>query len=1776
MTGSYRTDKQPSPKGHRRKTEGRPKKKTEKHFVAKRHQNIRIQTQGIKQTAHRQLPIANSHNKKNMKHNLLKSVILSVILLMGVSNAWADITFSGGYIYFDNSIGINQTYIQLCARQSSWTGVSTLSKINNTKLYYVANPQGSGWGGILGWVVIGNSSQKSNSNFDNWSSYGWCSSWNEYGFNDGSTYLIVPSSTSKSQSVTTSYYSGGYSALNSTQTIKTAVNGADANSKATITVTSYKLTGNGAISTQQSASISTSAKSTTISAARTATTTLTVGSVATGYKFDGWYTAATGGTQLSTSTTYTYYPTAATTVYARFSAKKYNITYKDQGDVAFSGTHASGYPTQHTYGTATTLKTATKTGYTFGGWFTNSGCTGTAITSLGATAYTAAITLYAKWTEKPKYTVTISSDGNGTVTPNTAQVGEIPVSITATPNDGYKFKNWTKTGNVTIADANNASTTITATGTGSSVTANFETAKRIYLKPAGDNEWANGNPRYAVYVIDDQSWHDMTKINNDIYYCDIKPTYQKVIFCRMNPGNSANDWGNRWTQTEDLTLPDNCNMFDIAKDASTENYDKASGTWMEYNAWHLAGAFNEWALCGQIFKEQGDGSFTFTQHLEADNTYAFKLVHNGEWYGNNGTMVRGTSTGWTMSTSEGDCKITADYTGDYTFTFNVSTKKLTVQYPILVKLVRSEFGHYGIKYNGQSYFSKDDDDVIVNVPYGATITFIEGQPYSDIYTGGIMQSAPTEVPQLDLDQPFIVLSDVTFDDNYVTKVDQVAYLGVPNSSTWDNSGNANLIWRHDSNEGFVMYDNVDKGELAFESNDVKYYKFNIIAGCNKFLFQRKNASTEADTHNTTGTFAETPAYIYRDLRSGINCYMLDGTVDGTKHNGYWCALPPQSGDYRLLYVEQVVEKDAQGTTITRKKAHPSDVVRANEITAEGAIVSLHTYQDRTYPAITVYDEGGNHTYDQGSFSNPEIILQKYDGSNWVDMESYMVYRQLETAHASMATLPGRKNASPGSSVDDFRIGDGIEAIKNDTHEDQGNGVWNFYIINNGTKVTVDLPRTHRYEGNYYIRTDAAFGGWNSYTGSDNHMTRSDVSKHHSNYSHYYCKWVEAVGTNVKFTIANDYGMAISDTLVADSTTLWGELLADADKMVTGETLPASANVRFAWNEKSNFLHRAYLAGSTDVASRFLVLEGKSNQLYNAEGNALAAGVNNGTDPRYGLKANEEIFNDISNWVYYTDVQMIPGAELKLTAKYNGKVQYFVGTEDAYCDTVLMGTGSQKYLIRLLYDFKTNELISAYVPGDNSTIEPIQTNLMLLRKENETPRQLSFTTNNMNEVGKRAYGVLELTKATLIDNTQGKNIYERSLYWISFPFNVRITDIFGFGEYGKHWIIQSYDGAKRAANGLWTDSETNWVYHFDPNTLNAGTTDQGIMKRGVGYVVALDLDQIKADDPFVGRINTLALYFPSTNTITDHIVNTSKVTIPVPEHVCTINRNTPKGDRRIKDSHWNVIGVPSYINAKGNFGSIEGKFDHIELENRPQELQFYYRWLGDYDKYEVTTPSATVNFNSLTAYMVQYAGDLTWTSVLNEGPASLAAKRNSDEMEQYHLCLELQQNGQEQDRTFIQLQEEEVTTSFDFNYDLCKIKNSGANIYSLIATDRDPIEVAGNVLPVGEAIIPLGIKLDAAGEYTFAMPDGTDGIVAELIDYEANTTTNLLFSDYTVSLPKGTNETRFALSVRPDKTVTSMENITTPSDSEVRKFIIDGVLYMQKDDVLYDAQGHIVR
>ncbi|MFA5676701.1 MAG: InlB B-repeat-containing protein, partial [Christensenellales bacterium] len=93
--------------------------------------------------------------------------------------------------------------------------------------------------------------------------------------------------------------------------------------------------------------------------------------------------------------------TSSMTIVADWAVQVYTITYRDVGDIAFSGTHGQGYPATHIFDTITQLVSPQKTGYIFDGWFISDDGNEMALTQLPPTDYTSDITLYAKWRSVP-------------------------------------------------------------------------------------------------------------------------------------------------------------------------------------------------------------------------------------------------------------------------------------------------------------------------------------------------------------------------------------------------------------------------------------------------------------------------------------------------------------------------------------------------------------------------------------------------------------------------------------------------------------------------------------------------------------------------------------------------------------------------------------------------------------------------------------------------------------------------------------------------------------------------------------------------------------------------------------------------------------------------------------------------------------------------------------------------------------------------------------------------------------------------------------------------------------------------------------------------------------------------------------------------------------------------------------------------------------------------------------------------------------------------------
>ena len=202
----------------------------------------------------------------------------------------------------------------------------------------------------------------------------------------------------------------------------------------------------------------------------------------TGYTFNGWYTAASGGNYVGKTGNYT--PTGTVTLYAQWSIIQYTIYYK-------KGDYGTGTDTSATknYGTDITLKGAifTRTGYTQTGWSTASNGS-TKNYNLSATYSTnSGATLYPYWTINT-YTVTYNANGGN--------ASSVPSSQTKTYGQNLTLSS-TKP---TRSNASAGSYTVTYNANGGSVSPASASAARTtsYTFSTWNTASGGGGTSYAA------------------------------------------------------------------------------------------------------------------------------------------------------------------------------------------------------------------------------------------------------------------------------------------------------------------------------------------------------------------------------------------------------------------------------------------------------------------------------------------------------------------------------------------------------------------------------------------------------------------------------------------------------------------------------------------------------------------------------------------------------------------------------------------------------------------------------------------------------------------------------------------------------------------------------------------------------------------------------------------------------------------------------------------------------------------------------------------------------------------------------------------------------------------------------------------------------------------------------------------------------------------------------------------------------------------------------
>ena len=156
----------------------------------------------------------------------------------------------------------------------------------------------------------------------------------------------------------------------------------------------------------------------------------------TGYTFAGWYTAASGGDKVESTTTVS--TSSNHTLYAKWTADTYTVTFDKQG-----GTTPAPETKTVTYdGTYGNLATTSRDGYTFSGWYTQASG-GDKVESVTTVSTSADHTLYAQWTAKT-YTVTFNEQGGSAPNPSSKQVtfGSAYGSFATSSRVGYTLAGW--------------------------------------------------------------------------------------------------------------------------------------------------------------------------------------------------------------------------------------------------------------------------------------------------------------------------------------------------------------------------------------------------------------------------------------------------------------------------------------------------------------------------------------------------------------------------------------------------------------------------------------------------------------------------------------------------------------------------------------------------------------------------------------------------------------------------------------------------------------------------------------------------------------------------------------------------------------------------------------------------------------------------------------------------------------------------------------------------------------------------------------------------------------------------------------------------------------------------------------------------------------------------------------------------------------------------------------------------------------------------------------
>ena len=397
---------------------------------------------------------------------------------------------------------------------------------------------------------------------------------------------------------------------------------------------------------------------------------------------------------------------------------------------------------------------------------------------------------------------------------------------------------------------------------------------------------------------------------------------------------------------------------------------------------------------------------------------------------------------------------------------------------------------------------------------------------------------------------------------------------------------------------------------------------------------------------------------------------------------------------------------------------------------------------------------------------------------------------------------------------------------------------------------------------------------------------------------------------------------------------------------------------------------------------------------------------------------------------------------------------------------------------------------------------------------------------------------------------------------------------------NYWV-QYYDGPARAADAATGNfADTYWKDLPNNSTISGG--------KGYGIGIL---------DNTIGNHNKRTLRFTM-----NPIANWNKYEDGTNDRAITISPSKVNDATLKQHSGWNFVSNPylhTYYpgNANASSGLLTGHFDIVDgkwtiVQDETQVIPYltFYDVLS-HDYYQTTAATGSIRPFSTAFVQVEDYSQLLFSNPIEAQNNAPVRARTIEETRITRTGLLLRENKDLREEGQVFRFDETglvisncYTNEYEVGADLVKWQNPNClHVYTL----NETYQLAFNALNEQTAKLPikLGVSVPQNSSYIFSFDDrqynSSELEALYLTDYDANVTTNLLENDYTCTISKGVNESRFVINAiikAQEETPTDIETIST-NGLQVRTNLDGSITICSNETItgitVYDIAGRLL-